>query len=186
MILIFTLILISTFIFIRIRSSKRCTLYIRIPACVHCISYRRLGSSYPFFHPVHVPDFCDCSTEESIIESTKQSMALWGDQVVLDTVTDQSEIIAVKEWVLNRITKALCGDCLAAEYVLLSMLSRTYSRDETGGNLLLGSLPINLNGLAVGDKRINDLKDVLTALVPSCVKVINYSFSIFLFNSIFQ
>lgn len=142
---------------------------------MHCISYRRLGSSFPFFHPVHVPDFSDCSTEESIIEGTKQSVALWGDQMVEDTVTDQTENMAVREWVLNRIAKALCGDRLAAEYVLLSVLSRTYSRDETGANLLLGSLPINLHGFAVEDKRINDLKKVLTALVPLCVKVISRS-----------
>ena len=75
---------------------------------------------------------------------------------------------------LNRITNALEGDRVAAEYVLLSVLSRTYGRDETGANFLLGSLPINLHGFNVKDRRIDKLKDVLSEVVPLCVKVIKY------------
>ena len=132
---------------------------------------------------MHVPDFSDCSTDDSIIESTKQSINLWSDQVVADTVTSRAENMTTKEWTLNRIKKALGGDRLAAEYVLLSVLSRTYGMDESGANLLLGSLPINLHGLVNKDKRIEDLNNVLSEFVPLCVKVIITLFFILLLTS---
>ena len=139
---------------------------------LHCISYRRLGSSYPLLHPVHVPDYMESKADDNLIESTNQSVTLWGHQAATHAAVSSTDNKATKEWILNRITKVLVGDRTAAEYVLLSVLSRTYGRDDTGANLLLGTLSITLNGFTVSDGRIEKLKEVLSEFVPLCVKVI--------------
>ena len=76
----------------------------------------------------------------------------------------------VKRWIVNRIKYALRGDELAAEYVILAILSRLYNRYESE-TLLLGSLSLNLCGLNAGDGRIKMLKSVLEEFVPLCVQV---------------
>jgi Mini-chromosome maintenance replisome factor len=80
-----------------------------------------------------------------------------------------SQHIATKEWVVKRIAQALCGDILAAEYVVLAVLSRLYSRED--GSLLLGSLSLSLCGCEQGDARVAAFKAVLSEIVPLCVQV---------------
>jgi Mini-chromosome maintenance replisome factor len=147
-------------------------LHVSMAPRLHCISYRRLGSSYPLLHPVHVPDYMESKADDNLIESANQSVTLWGDQTATHAAVSSTENKATKEWILNRIAKVLGGDRTAAEYVLLSVLSRTYGRDDTGANLLLGTLSITLNGFTVGDSRIEKLKEALSEFVPLCVKVI--------------
>ena len=147
-------------------------LHIRLVPPLHCITYRKLGSSYPLLHPVHVPDSRATAADENLIESTNQSVTLWGDQTVTHTAVSSTENKATKEWILSRIAKVLEGDRTAAEYVLLSVLSRTYGKDDSGANLLLGTLSVSLNGFTVSDRRIEKLKEVLSEFVPLCVKVI--------------
>lgn len=153
-------------------------LHVSMAPRLHCISYRRLGSSYPLLHPVHVPEYAESKADDNLIESTNQSVNLWADQTVTHTAVSSTENKATKEWILNRIAKVLGGDRTAAEYVLLCVLSRTYGRDYTGANLLLGTLSITLNGFTVSDRRIEKLREVLSEFVPLCVKVI---ISLFLF-----
>ena len=78
--------------------------------------------------------------------------------------------VEVKKWILNKIKKVLNGDVLAAEYVILGILSKLYHR-ENNETLLLGSLSLNLCLLEVGDERIKALRDVLTEFVPLCIQV---------------
>jgi hypothetical protein len=72
--------------------------------------------------------------------------------------------------VIDRFTQALEGDVVAAEYAMLATLSRLYSRDESE-SLLLGSMSLNLCGLAPNDPRIRALAAVISDIVPRCVKV---------------
>ena len=76
---------------------------------------------------------------------------------------------ASRQLVLEHITRALGGDDLAGEYVLLAVLSRLYNREEE--SLLLGSLSVNLCGMARGDDRVAALKIAISDFVPLCVQV---------------
>jgi hypothetical protein len=129
---------------------------------IHCISFRRLGSSFPLLYPVHL------KSTSSKIACKKYSNSLWGSQVAVRTES-AFDHIASKQRALDHITKALGGDDLAAEYVLLAVLSRLYNREEE--SLLLGSLSVNLCGMARGDDRVAALKRAIADFVPLCVQV---------------
>ena len=137
---------------------------------IHCITFRRLGSSFPLLYPVHNRG-CNVininSNTPSSSSSSLYSSSLWENRQPLRIECAQD--IATKEWVVKRIAQALGGDILAAEYVVLAVLSRLYSRED--GSLLLGSLSLSLCGCVQGDARVSALKAVLSEIVPLCVQV---------------
>jgi Mini-chromosome maintenance replisome factor len=130
---------------------------------IHCISFRRLGSSFPFLYPVHLKN------TSGKVACKKYSNTLWESQVA-DHTESAFDHIASKQLALDHITKALGGDTLAAEYVLLAVLSRLYNREEE--SLLLGSLSVNLCGMNRGDDRVAALKRAVADFVPLCVQVL--------------
>ena len=122
-------------------------------------------------------DNCSKNNSSTKTEYCKSPWALRPS--ILDSINDDRGLpipdlefnhSGVKRWIVNRIKYALRGDELAAEYVILAILSRLYNRDESE-TLLLGSLSLNLCGLNAGDERINILKSVLEEFVPLCVQV---------------
>jgi Mini-chromosome maintenance replisome factor len=131
---------------------------------IHCISFRRLGSSFPLLYPVHLKN------ASSKVSYKEYSNSLWGSQPAVRTERTLDHI-ASKQLALDHITKALGGDSLAAEYALLAVLSRLYNREEE--SLLLGSLSVNLCGMARGDGRVAALKRAIADFVPLCVQVLN-------------
>lgn len=129
---------------------------------IHCITFRRLGSSFPLLYPVHM------KKASSKVSCKMYSSSLWGSQVASRTEA-AFDHIASKQLALDHITIALGGDTLAAEYVLLAVLSRLYNREEE--SLLLGSLSVNLCGMARGDERVATLRRAISDFVPLCVQV---------------
>ena len=135
---------------------------------IHCITYRRLGSSFPLLYPVHIKA-CDVTNtiSSSAGSGSSYSSSLWETRRPLSI--ESSHHIATKEWVVQRIAQALGGDRLAAEYVVLAILSRLYSRED--GSLLLGSLSLSLCGCVQDDACLSALKTALSEIVPLCVQV---------------
>ena len=136
---------------------------------IHCITFRRLGSSFPLLYPVHSRG---CNVINTNINAPSSSSSLYSSSLWESREPPHIECaqhIATKEWVVRRIAQALDGDILAAEYVVLAMLSRLYSRED--GSLLLGSLSLCLCGCVQGDVRVPALKAVLSEIVPLCVQV---------------
>lgn len=140
---------------------------------IHCITFRRLGSSFPLLYPVHnrscnvINTNTNANTIAPSSSSSKYSSSLW--ETRQPPHIECAQHITTKEWVVKRIAQALCGDTLAAEYVVLAVLSRLYSRED--GSLLLGSLSLSLCGCLQGDERVSALKAVLSEIVPLCVQV---------------
>lgn len=68
----------------------------------------------------------------------------------LPTVSDMREL---RLQCLSMLTTVLCGDALAAEYVLLALISRVYDRDVSfqGSDILLGHFPLLLSGFSKND-----------------------------------
>ena len=52
----------------------------------------------------------------------------------------------LRERLLSILAESLGGDCLAAEYVLLTLISRVYKRARDVDDLTLGCFSVNLTG----------------------------------------
>eukprot|EP01034_Spumella_vulgaris_P023517 gene23517-29739_t len=157
---------------------------------LHCVAWRRLGSSYPLLRSVSVPDrgHHDISSVSSALQAvlrregppthvlceealrtsaSTSTITEWG--VVAVSMLQELSLREARSAVLAMLTDALRGDALSAEYVLLAVLSRVYARhDET---TVLGCIAIELCDLEVDDARVGALMSALTAIVPRCVKV---------------
>ena len=124
---------------------------------LHCITFRRLGSSFPLLLPVTaMAGTIRLSGETAQILTTGHHASLWHrkdskssihplNAVVSSTTTTATSAALSHAWVVQHLTHALAGDALAAEYVALAMLSRLRSR-EHNESLLLGVLSLNLCG----------------------------------------
>ncbi len=162
---------------------------------LHCVTYRKLCSSFPLLMPVTVAN----GTVGKISEACQavlgdlgvgciSSFSRWSlvpvlnDKFVACTALTEANLDQVKalrqlqatEWqrvrscVVNMLTAALGGDELAAAYVLLASLSRVCGRPNEADAALLGSLPVQLSGLAAEDPVCASLSHILALIVPRC------------------
>ncbi|XP_028406864.1 mini-chromosome maintenance complex-binding protein-like [Dendronephthya gigantea] len=74
-----------------------------------------------------------------------------------------SEVSQVRETLLNAFENILCGDPLAAEYLLLHLLSTVYSRPDV---LALGKYALNLVGCSNGVAK--EVYKIVEYLSPKC------------------
>jgi len=137
-----------------------------LPPCsvaprVHCITFRRLGSSFPLL--IEMPKAGEQDDSARYIVASKAVGPFTIGQPSIDLSIEKINI--AREKVIAIIEKAIGGDRLLATYVMLAILSRVYARPE---NLVLGSLALNIIGFEYQDKRINMLKDALSLIVPRC------------------
>lgn len=75
-----------------------------------------------------------------------------------------SEMASVRAELLSYFTHVLLGDALAAEYLILHLISNVYSRRDI---LPLGKFTLNLSGCPVGASYTERLYQVIQQLVPS-------------------
>ena len=159
---------------------------------LHCITFRRLGSSFPLLLPVTAGAVAQTGASAQI--QTTSHTSLWhrnsnnnnAGNVVASTAAATSTAMS-HAWVVRHLTHALAGDALAAEYVALAMLSRLRSR-EHNESLLLGVLSLNLCGFETratsrrgvsgsgddgngdgDDPRMQALLYAIEDIVPRCV-----------------
>lgn len=94
---------------------------------IHCLFHRVL----PYVNP--------------LLPAIKES------EVYTDFVSSlKSDIVSIRSEILQLLTKLLHGDVVAAEFLLLSLISRVYGRC---GALAIGKLPINLFKCSKEDAR---------------------------------
>lgn len=90
---------------------------------LHCVRYRKLASAHPI----------DASL------GSAQSVAQWVEETGLVAIAEARSALH------EHLTSCLFGDRLAAEYLLLHLVSRVYRRASELNPL--GCLPLNLVGL---------------------------------------
>ena len=136
---------------------------------LHCITFRRIGSSFPLFQPL-LSDGEGSSgrTFGTVVrgagvfacQEVSSPLSLFSSKS-LDSVRSARAVLLV------HLTAALGGDATAAEYLLLALLSRVVSRTET---VLLGYFPLVISGLQQNDgHKIGRLQHILSRFVPRCV-----------------
>lgn len=81
-----------------------------------------------------------------------------------DNSVSLSEFAGVREELLSFFSHVLLGDALAAEYLLLHLISTVYARRDV---LPLGKFTLNLSGCPTGFSYTERLYQVLERLVPS-------------------
>lgn len=75
-----------------------------------------------------------------------------------------SEMLVVKVELLSYLTQVLLGDALAAEYLILNLISSVYTRRDV---LPLGKFSLNLSGCPMASSYTHHLYRVVQQLVPS-------------------
>ena len=129
---------------------------------LHCIVFHRLGSGFPLLMQ---PSDGSCLR---LTGKCGSHFSPWlRSEVPPSTILEDSR--RTREAVIEHISKALGHDRLAAEYILLGLLSRIILRQEA---LLLGIITISLDGLHVCDRRLTALETALADIVPRYLKVI--------------
>ncbi len=133
---------------------------------IHGITYRKLCSSFPLLKPIAVTGgqspnlFAHIKRDESIFLSNINSEHT--------ALINSSRSMEVRSAIINRLTKALNGDKLMAEYVLLVLISKVYSRSD---GVTLGALTLNMYGQQVNDNVIVAVREVIGSLMARCVQL---------------
>lgn len=152
----------------------------RSGAVVHCCA---AASVSPFHHVrPHQPRHVYTKLQESNAEKLQYCADEWARLGAVTTAgggggggTSGSALAAVREQLVQHLsTVALGGDALAAEYLLLCLLSRVYARPDATtplGNLSLNlALGSSLSAAQVGE-RVDRIEAAICTLVPVCSTV---------------
>lgn len=133
---------------------------------VNVISFRRLGSSFPLLIQVNQLSMInqDTISEYSIISKSDGVFS----NIITSPEFSTDDYIRIRKNILSLISLALNGDEITSEYVLLSILSRIHTRQDT---TVLGYLPINITGLIEDDDRLLALQEVIKTIVPRCLAI---------------
>jgi hypothetical protein len=130
---------------------------------LHCIVFHRLGSGFPLLIQ---PSDGSCLR---LTGKCNGHFSPWlHSEALPSTILEDSR--RTREAVIGHISKALGRDPLAAEYILLGLLSRIILRQEA---LLLGIITVSLDGLHVCDRRLAALQAAIADIVPRYLKVIS-------------
>ncbi len=152
---------------------------------LHCLSYRKLGSSFPLL--VQVEDLCSAPTDYSsdVMQQLLQDLGMQSPIPVrcseqteiaacvrsLQQLRNPATVMRLRQLAVELLSEALGGDALAAQYVLLASLSRCVGRHSEEG-AVLGMVTVQLCG--VQPQAISmpvALKTALSQFVPRCVTV---------------
>jgi hypothetical protein len=151
---------------------------------LHSVAWRKLGSSFPLIMTVDsIP--CDSGLATNALQTVfkkgapktntntfyvlAQNCSGLLDSAETASMLSKNRLMETRSDVLAMLTEVLLGDSLAAEYVLLGMLSHVYGRHET--STVLGSVVIRLCGLHANDERVSSLESVLAHFLPRIAKV---------------
>ena len=134
---------------------------------VHCITYRKLCSSFPLLKQISATGGMPLQCQYPVANLRRdESVFLTNVNSDYTSLMGSARSIEIRQAILNRLTKALDGDKLSAEYVLLVLLSKVYSRSD---GVMLGALTLNLYGDNVNDKITASLYEVTSLLMARCV-----------------
>jgi hypothetical protein len=117
---------------------------------LHCIRYRKLTSVHPHM----------ASSASSQLISTQEWLNQRGGQVALEEA---------RRAVIDHLSNCLFGDRLAAEYLLLHLLSKVYGRVtelDPLGNFPINytQIPASVDGISIADYFRSFLSQLLPAL----------------------
>lgn len=144
---------------------------------LHCITYRKLGASFPFYHNLSGGVLTAVNRAEGdrfralVINSDSEASTL------ASVLADKQALLTAREQVMSLLSDSLGGDRLAAEYLLLTLLSRrlnTHDSSESGDSgVLVGMIALQFTGLTTseGPELIQDVQSALAQLLPRVVRV---------------
>lgn len=162
----------------------------RVPR-IHCLSIRKIKASFPLL----ASDISATATttrrgsnedkmaEDRVLEPEtgtiskigttssiilRQGVGAYGVGGAESVSPAGQDFMFARSQALAALTAAMHGDEVAAEYVLLSSISRVIRRTE---GMLLGCLPLCLGGVARQDSCLERLQQVLQLFLPRCVVV---------------
>lgn len=133
---------------------------------LHCCHVSRLQSVH-HVRPHESSEFYD-QIQESNESRTKFCQNEWRK------LGQQAHVAAMRAQIVQYLAHTLCGDTLAAEYLLLGLLSHVYSRADP--STPLGNLSLNLSlGKSCTEELkiafIADVEKTLTSLMPMVARV---------------
>ena len=131
---------------------------------VHCLVYKKLCSAYPLY----------------IAPSSRSSDGGYARSIHGNVFSDTNRPGALSlshtdcyESLVRRLGSALGGDTLSAAYVALSVISSVTGRAP--GDVALGSMTVNLNGVLPEDHRMEKVVEVLKDVIPRVMQVCAWS-----------
>lgn len=125
---------------------------------IHCVVFKKLCSAYPLFVPINDHN------GRMAVEYNINVPLLQGR----GTSDSSFDFASARSFVLERLTGALGGDALAAEYVMLSLISHVISRNADAA---VGNLHLNLTDVSPNDPRIDALRREISNIVPRLISV---------------
>lgn len=130
---------------------------------LHCISFRRIGSSFPLLQEIESQKIwgtipCGRGVYACVASSESHSAS----QMPKDLIQ------LARLNLLTFLTSLMYGDSVAAEYLLLALLSRVVGRTES---VILGCFPLVISGFNKSDEKVRSLKYLLSHVVPRCVRI---------------
>jgi hypothetical protein len=113
---------------------------VTIPPCLHCISFRKLGSSFPLL--IH-PKLSRSFLLASLVNGRYSAWSYCSSPVALPSASENcaGALVEYRTSVIDHIASCFGGDALLAEYVLLAVISRIYGRAD--------SVPVGALGLRI-------------------------------------
>jgi hypothetical protein len=143
-------------------------LFVHLPPSIYprlqCITYRRLGSSFPLFQEISV----DGNPIFEVKELNHQDRRMIGD---IKSLSDGVDARRCREDILTLISGSIYNDPLLAEYILLAILSRVYGRDVSQAVGYI-ALDILLDYSTDSSVYIQRLQSCLAMLIPRVVKIL--------------
>lgn len=140
---------------------------------LHCIAFRRIGSSFPLLGQVTV-----AGGEQVWATVPRDGGGIYAAKPVPHGVSfppgtpplvlPPARLAAARADLLSLLT-AILSNATAAEYVLLALVSRVATR--TDSEIILGYLPLVVSGFNPGSSRVRALLDLIPRVVPRLVAV---------------
>ena len=150
---------------------------------LHCLTYRKLNSSYPFYQSIVASDGdVNLMETQRLVDGRFRALSIRDTNAVLlqdsTLLRDKSSVGKVRDRLLSLLTDSLRGDRLAAEYLLLTILSRRLASSDTADTegVLVGMIALQfVLGNSISAPATSDIvQDVLSNLsqvLPRVVKV---------------
>lgn len=150
-----------------------------IPCSLLMTAFRRLSPMYPLIHSYVAPDETSESSPATTVHSSENAAVVgpWFAEtrpnpditallVTPPLLAAAPSAMQSRQGIIDLLASALEADVLAAEYVLLAMLSRVTSRTDS---VLVGNIAVNLTGCLPSIPSY--LSGIIVELVPRTVQL---------------
>ena len=152
---------------------------------LHCIAFRRIGSSFPLLEQVSFGGGSSPGESELVWATVPRDGGGIYAATPLLTVHERGKTdfhqsqpplvlpparLAAARAELQSLLTAILSNATAAEYVLLALVSRVAARTDSEG-IILGYLPLVVSGFSPRSSRVRALLDLIPRVVPRQVTV---------------